>query len=75
MFDLIQKKKKKKEKRRRRFDGSQRASKICGYYGLRMPPYKLVSGFNGYMQFSLSHFYNFHKRCVNTIKSQNVLRT
>ena len=40
------------KQQKKRFDGSQRVLKICGYYGLRTPPYKLVSDFMGYMHTS-----------------------
>ena len=37
------------KQQKRRFDGSQRASNFFAYYGLRTPPYKLVSELIGYM--------------------------
>lgn len=55
----------------RRFDRSQRASKICGYHGLRTPPYKL-DALEPYMSLKTleMHWGGHHRNYVEGLNKQ-----
>ncbi|XP_030960212.1 superoxide dismutase [Fe] 3, chloroplastic isoform X2 [Quercus lobata] len=56
---------------KRRFDRSQRASKICGYHGLRTPPYKL-DALEPYMSLKTleMHWGGHHRNYVEGLNKQ-----